>query len=250
MFSILTLLDPLKHCSFWLYVGRFLIWERFYFIKQREGDDIIDFETTSEKPFIGRAVTNSHHLFDIWVRFYTVWLLAREFQVQCISLSGRTPLSLAKIKKKPQRDGRKGTIMIKSNPIPTRWVTHKLESKVPKEFSHCCEGSEPHGRLHSLGQRDWEFPRNLTLKPSEIWLQNFHRTGGNRNSSLGGHNKTLHAPRLKGKEQWPPRRLNQNHLLVLEGLLWRRESAGAHYRDGGLDWEGPPWYTCSWCRVC
>ena len=155
-----------------------------------------------------------------------------------------------KTKKTPQQDGRRGTITIKSNPIPTRWVTHKLESKVPKEFSHCCEGSEPHGRLHSLGQRDWEFPRNLTLKPSEIWLQNFHRTGGNRNSSLGGHNKTLHAPRLKGKEQWPHRRLNQNHLLVLEGLLWRRESAGAHYRDGGLDWEGPPWYTCSWCRVC
>ena len=94
MFSILTLLDPLKHCSFWLYVGRFLNWERFYFIKQREGDDIIDFETTSEKPFIGQAFTNSYHLFDIWVRFYTVWLLAWEFQVQCISLSGRTPLSL------------------------------------------------------------------------------------------------------------------------------------------------------------
>ena len=128
-------------------------------------------------------------------------------------------------------------------------MTHKLESTVPKEFSHCCEGSEPHSRLHSLGQRDWEFPRNLTLKPSEIWLQNFHRTGGNGNSSLGGHYKTLHAPRLRGKEQWLHRRLNQNYLLLLEGLLWRRESAGAHYRGGGLDWEGPPWYTCSWC-VC
>ena len=158
MFSILTLLDPLKHCSFWLYVGRFLIWERFYFIKQREGDDIIDFETTSEKPFIGRAVTNSHHLFDIWVRFYTVWLLAREFQVQCISLSGRTPLSLAKIKKKPQRDGRKGTIMIKSNSIPTRWVTHKLENNSTKEvlpllwrFWTPCQASRPEDTTKGLG---------------------------------------------------------------------------------------------------
>jgi len=73
-----------------------------------------------------------------------------------------------KTKKEPQQGGRRGTITIKSNPIPARWVTHKLESTVPKEFSHCWEGSEPHGRLHSLGQRDWEFPRNLTLKPSEI----------------------------------------------------------------------------------
>ena len=29
-------------------------------------------------------------------------------------------------------------------------------------------------------QRDWESPGNLTLKVSRIWLQDFHRTGGNR----------------------------------------------------------------------
>lgn len=27
-----------------------------------------------------------------------------------------------KTKKKPQKDGRRGTLIIKSNPIPTRWV--------------------------------------------------------------------------------------------------------------------------------
>ena len=32
------------------------------------------------------------------------------------------------IKEKPQQDGRRGTIMIKSNPIPTRWMTPKLEN--------------------------------------------------------------------------------------------------------------------------
>jgi len=32
-------------------------------------------------------------------------------------------------REKLQQDGRRGTIMIKkSNPIPTRWVTHKLEN--------------------------------------------------------------------------------------------------------------------------
>ena len=30
-------------------------------------------------------------------------------------------------------DGRRGTIMIKSNPIPTRWATHKLEINNAKE---------------------------------------------------------------------------------------------------------------------
>ena len=30
--------------------------------------------------------------------------------------------------KKLQRDGRRGTITIKPNPIPAGWVTHKLES--------------------------------------------------------------------------------------------------------------------------
>ena len=33
-----------------------------------------------------------------------------------------------KTKKKPQQDSRRGAIMIKSNPIPPRWVTQKLEN--------------------------------------------------------------------------------------------------------------------------
>lgn len=38
------------------------------------------------------AVTSSQHLFDIWVRSYTVRLWHGSFQVQCISLSDRMPL--------------------------------------------------------------------------------------------------------------------------------------------------------------
>ena len=37
-----------------------------------------------------------------------------------------------------------GPIMVKSNPIPTWWVTHKLENSNTKKFSHCCEGADPH----------------------------------------------------------------------------------------------------------
>jgi len=35
--------------------------------------------------------------------------------------------------KKPQQDGRKGTAMIKSNPIPTSCVTHKLDNNNTRE---------------------------------------------------------------------------------------------------------------------
>ena len=38
-----------------------------------------------------------------------------------------------KTKEKPQQDGRRGTIMIKSNLIPTSWETHKLENNITKK---------------------------------------------------------------------------------------------------------------------
>ena len=38
-----------------------------------------------------------------------------------------------KTEKKLQRDGRRGTIIIKSNSIPTGWATHRLEKNNTKE---------------------------------------------------------------------------------------------------------------------
>ena len=35
---------------------------------------------------------------------------------------------------KPQPDDRKGAIMIKSNPMPAGWMTHKLENNNAKEL--------------------------------------------------------------------------------------------------------------------
>ena len=73
-------------------------------------------------------------------------------------------------KEKLQQDSGRGAITIKSNPIPTKWVTYKLDNNNTEKFSHCYEGSEPHIKLPSLGiqQREWESPRNLTLKSSRI----------------------------------------------------------------------------------
>lgn len=39
----------------------------------------------------------------------------------------------SKDKEKPQQDGRRGAVKIKSNPIPAGWVTHRLEYKNTKE---------------------------------------------------------------------------------------------------------------------
>ena len=39
----------------------------------------------------------------------------------------------SKTKKELQQDGRKGVIMINSNPIPTRWVTRRLENNNNKD---------------------------------------------------------------------------------------------------------------------
>ena len=63
-----------------------------------------------------------------------------------------------KTKKKPQWDGRRGMVMIKSNPIPSRWVTHKLENDNTKEslplllrFWTLCQSSHPWDRTVRLG---------------------------------------------------------------------------------------------------
>ena len=65
----------------------------------------------------------------------------------------------------------------------------------------------------------------------------------------GGTNKISPVSGPRRGKQWLHRRLNQNHPLVLEGLLWRFGSAGAHHRDGGTgssSLKGPPWHKPSW----
>ena len=129
-----------------------------------------------------------------------------------------------KTKEKPQWDGRRGAITIKSNPITAAWVTTNWRTITPQKSTHWSEGSEPHVRLPNLGVQHWEeeFTENQTWKASGIWLQDFNRTGGNRDSTLGGCTQSSSASGPSGKEQWSHRRLNQTYLLVLEGLLQRR----------------------------
>ena len=116
--------------------------------------------------------------------------------------------------------------------MPSRWVTYKLENNNTKEFSHHCEDSEPHVRLPSLGirQRDWESPGNLALKASGICLQDFHRTGGNRSCSLGGHKHSC-AHQDPEERSRTPQETEQRHQLASKSLLWVWRLAGAQHRD-------------------
>ena len=127
-----------------------------------------------------------------------------------------------------QSDSRRGTTARKSKPIPTRWATHKLEKIIPQKLSHRSESAEPYIRLCSVGvwQQEEESPENPALEASRVWLQDFHTTGGNRNSILGGYTQSLsHTRTQEKKKQWPQKRPGQTCLLVAQGL-WCRWGGG------------------------
>ena len=111
------------------------------------------------------------------------------------------------------------------------WLTD-WRTLIPQKFTHWTEGSEPHVRLPNLGdrRREEEFLENQTLKPSGNWLQDFDRTGGNRDTTLGEHTQSSVHIRTQRKEQWPQERLNQTYMLVLEGLLQRRGGGPVAHR--------------------
>ena len=139
---------------------------------------------------------------------------------------------------------------MKSNPIPARWVTCKLDNHNTKEalplfwqFRTACQASQP-GDLDptkGLGiprESDFEGQQDLiTRLPQDQKLQSWraqtklclHQDSEKRHSDSTGN--------------------NQNYMLVLEGLLWMNGWTGAHFRDGGLAtvvWEVSFWHKHSW----
>ena len=122
-----------------------------------------------------------------------------------------------KTKQQPRHDSRLPQLLIKSNPVPTRSMTHKLQN-VSQKCSHRCKSSECRDSIPSLedGNRGRSPPENLALKLSGLWLREFHRTWGNRNSTLGMCTQALmHIRTQEEKNQWPHKNLGQPHLLVL-----------------------------------
>ena len=133
-----------------------------------------------------------------------------------------------KTKKKLQQDSRRDAITIKSNPKPARWVTHRLENNNTKEVLPLlwrvwipAWGSNK-GTENPQGTWPWG-PAGFDHRPSRGLREP-------ETPVLEGTNKILCASRHREEEQWHHRRLNQKHLLVLEGLLWRPGLAGLHHR--------------------
>ena len=88
---------------------------------------------------------------------------------------------------------RGGTITVKSNPIPAGCVTHKLGNNNTKEVLPLLWRFWISRQAFQLGAltKGRGIPTEFTLKASGIWLQDFRRTGGTRDSSLGGHKQNL-----------------------------------------------------------
>ena len=79
---------------------------------------------------------------------------------------------------------------------PTNW-----KIIISQRFSHRSETSEPHVRLSSLGgsHQKEEPPEHLALKAGRAWAQELHRTGGNRESALGGYTQGFTCTGTQGK---------------------------------------------------
>ena len=116
-----------------------------------------------------------------------------------------------KTKKKLQPDGRRGTITIKSNPIPAEWVTHNLENINTKEalpllwsFKTPHQASQPGDPTKGLG-----IPRKSDLEGQWDLITRLPQ-GETETPVLESTNKIVCIPRHRGKEQWLHRKLNQS----------------------------------------
>ena len=107
-----------------------------------------------------------------------------------------------KTKKKLQRGGRRGIIMIKSIPIPAVWVTHKLENNNTKEvlpllwrFWPLRQASQPGDLTNGLGiprESDLEAQWDLITKLPQDWgKQRLQSWRAQRSLFIDHHNKSL-----------------------------------------------------------
>ena len=128
--------------------------------------------------------------------------------ISCWTTINRRMLELTKkdipcpeTKKKPQLDGMRGTIMIKTNPIPSGWVTHKLENNNTKEvlpllwrFGTPCQASQPGDLTKGLG-----IPRESDFVGQWDLITKFPQDWGTRDSSLGGWKQNLACTKTQRK---------------------------------------------------
>ena len=92
----------------------------------------------------------------------------------------------SKDKKEATKNSRRGTTAIKLNHKPVGWATHKSENNYTMEVipqDNFWDTSEPHVSLSSLRDGNGEeFPENLALKASGVWLRYQSGRVGKRDS--------------------------------------------------------------------
>ena len=134
--------------------------------------------------------------------------------------------------------------------LPRGWCTN-WKTIISQKFSHTTESSEPHVSLPSLGDWHWEEPsKHLKLwRPGAggAWLQELHRTEGNRNSTFKGTHKVSYALRPSTK-QWLKMVLNQTYLWVLKCLLGRQGLAIIHCGGKDTGSRGTREYSSAWAQ--
>ena len=92
------------------------------------------------------------------------------------------------------------------------------------------QASQPEDTVKGLG-----IPRESELEDQQDFTVGFPQAWGKQRLQ----SCRAQTSRPRGKKEWPHRRLNQNHLLVLDRLLWRCELSGAHHRDRGTSSSRP-----------
>ena len=127
-----------------------------------------------------------------------------------------------KTKKKLQLNRRRYAITVKSNPILASWVTHKLENNNTKvlpqlwRFWAPWQASQPGDPAKGL-----EIPRESVF---ESWLKDFHRTWGNRDSTLGVHKLNVVCTKTQGKGAVNSQKPGLD--LSVKGCCWTMLNAG------------------------
>ena len=102
------------------------------------------------------------------------------------------------------------------NPHP-----YTRKNTIAQRLFHRSKNSEPYIRFSGLGvwHQEEEPTEHLAFKVSGAWVQELHRTGGNKDYTLRGHTQGSLSSREK---QWLHRNLGQTYLQVLEDLLGRQ----------------------------
>ena len=117
--------------------------------------------------------------------------------------------------------------MIKLNLIPISLWTTDWRTIIPTQFSQFCEGSNPTSGFPAWGS---DKARESGVEGQWDLIIGFPEDWEKQRLQYGGPHFACTKTQRRGAGTH--RKLNQNYLLVLEGLLWRHWLAGAHQGMG------------------